>query len=85
LLTPDNNSTERAIRPFVIGRKNWMFADTPEGAAASAALYSLIETAKANEHEPYRYLCHLFDTLPRVDDDEALADLLPYRLDPKAY
>ena len=85
LLTPDNNSTERAIRPFVIGRKNWMFADTPDGAAASAALYSLIETAKANEHEPYRYLCYLFDTLPKVQGDEALAALLPYRIDPKAY
>jgi len=62
-----------------------MFADTPEGAAASAALYSLIETAKANEHEPYRYLRYLFDTLPQIQGDEALADLLPYRLDPKAY
>jgi len=85
LLTPDNNPTENAIRPFVIGRKNWMFSDTPAGAAASALLYSLIETAKANGHEPYRYLCHLFDTLPLVEGDEALSGLLPYRLDPKAY
>lgn len=52
LLTPDNNPTENAIRPFVISRKNWMFADMPAGAAASAALYSLMETAKANGHEP---------------------------------
>lgn len=85
LLTPDNNPTENAIRPFVIGRKNWMFADTPAGAAASASLYSLIETAKANGHEPYRYLCHLFETMPRIDDDSDLSALLPYRLDPKAY
>lgn len=85
LLTPDNNPTENAIRPFVIGRKNWMFADTPAGAAASASLYSLIETAKANGHEPYRYLCHLFDTVPRIEGDEALAALLPYRLDPQSY
>ncbi len=48
----DNNTTERAIRPFVIGRRNWLFADTPTGAKASANLYSLIETAKANGVEP---------------------------------
>jgi len=85
LLSPDNNLTENAIRPFVIGRKNWMFADTPAGASASALLYSLIETAKANDHEPYRYLCHLFDAIPRVDNDQALLELLPYRLNPKSY
>lgn len=49
----DNNAAERAIRPFVIGRKNWLFSDTPNGAAASARLYSLVETAKANGQEPY--------------------------------
>ncbi len=62
-----------------------MFADTPAGAAASASLYSLIETAKANGHEPYRYLFNLFETVPRIDDDAALSALLPYRLDPKTY
>ena len=85
LLTPDNNSTENAIRPFVIGRKNWMFSDTPAGATASALLYSLIETAKANGHEPYRYLCYLFDTLPHIEGKKAISALLPYRLDPKKY
>jgi transposase len=85
LLTPDNNPVENAIRPFVIGRKNWLFADTPAGAEASARMYSLIETAKANGHEPYRYLCYLFEAIPRAADDEALAALLPYRLDPKSY
>jgi len=86
LLTPDNNAVERAIRPFVIGRKNWQFIDTQAGAMASACLYSLIETAKANGHEPYRYLCFLFATLPPVASDAAaVSRLLPYRLDPKAY
>ena len=54
----DNNAAERAIRPFVIGRKNWLFSDTPKGATASAQLYSLVETAKANGQEPYAWLCH---------------------------
>jgi transposase len=48
----DNNAAERAIRPFVIGSKNWLFSDTPKGATASAQIYSLIETAKANGQEP---------------------------------
>jgi len=84
LLTPDNNPVENAIRPFVIGRKNWLFADTPAGARVSACLYSLIECAKANGHEPFAYLCHLFSTYPTVKTDQAaLANLLPHRLDPK--
>ena len=52
-LTPDNNACEQAIRPFVVGRKNWLFSGSPRGADASAILYSLIETAKANRREPY--------------------------------
>jgi transposase len=76
---------ENAIRPFVIGRKAWLFADTPQGAWASASLYSLIETARANGHEPYRYLCHLFDTLPTATTDEDIAALLPYVLKPGSY
>ena len=59
----DNNATERAIRPFVIGRRNWLFSDTPRGAAASANLYSLIETAKASGLEPYHYLRHILSRL----------------------
>lgn len=54
----DNNPAERAIRPFVIGRKNWLFSDTPKGATASAQLYSLVEAAKANGQEPYAWLRH---------------------------
>lgn len=52
----DNNRAENAIRPFVIGRKNWLFSDTPKGATASAQIYSLIETAKVNGQEPYAWL-----------------------------
>ena len=71
----DNNLAENAIRPFVMGRKAWLFSDTPAGADASARLYSLIETAKANGLEPYAYLRHVFTELPKattVDDIEAL-------------
>ena len=64
----DNNAAERAIRPFVIGRKNWLFSDTPKGAMASAQLYSLVETAKANGQEPYAWLPHASS----VEDFEAL-------------
>jgi transposase len=71
----DNNLTENAIRPFVISRKNWLFCETVAGANASANLYSLIETAKANGIEPYAYLRTVFTALPRatlVDEIEAL-------------
>ena len=76
----DNNACENAIRPFVVGRRNWLFADTVAGANASANLYSLIETCKANRIDPFGYLVNLFRLLPRaqtVDDFEAL---LPWRL-----
>ena len=76
----DNNATERAIRPFVIGRRNWLFADTPRGAAASANLYSLIETAKANGIEPYLYLRYIFKELPAAETVEQLEALLPFNL-----
>jgi len=57
-----------AFRPFVLGRKNWLFADphTPAGAHVSASLYSLIEAAKVNDLEPYRYLRHIFKELPKA-------------------
>ena len=51
-----NNIAENAIRPFVTGRKNWLFADTPKGASASAAIYSIVETAKANGLDVFLYL-----------------------------
>lgn len=74
-LEADNNRCENAIRPFVLGRKAWLFSDTPAGADASARLYSIIETAKASNLEPYAYLRHVFTELPKAvtaDDVEAL-------------
>lgn len=79
-VTPDNNAAENAIRPFVIGRKNWLFAGTQKGAEASACLYSLIETAKANNLEPYKYLRYLFEKLPFASSEDDYRALLPYNL-----
>lgn len=77
-LAIDNNAAENAIRPFVIGRKNWLFSDSAKGARASAALYSLIETAKANGLEPYAYLRCVFKALPGTQSVEAIEALLPW-------
>jgi len=79
-VTPDNNAAENAIRPFVIGRKNWLFAGTQKGAEASACLYSLIETAKANNLEPYKYLRYLFEKLPFASSEDDYRALLPFNL-----
>ena len=76
-LTPDNNACEQAIRPFVVGRKNWLFSGSPRGAVASATLYSLIETAKANGREPYWYLRELFEKLPHARTRADHVSLLP--------
>lgn len=73
----DNNRAENAIRPFVIGRKNWLFSDSVRGVKASANLYSLIETAKANGLEPYAYLRRVFTELPKAETVEAIEALLP--------
>jgi hypothetical protein len=73
----DNNAAENAIRPFVVGRKNWLFSDSVKGVAASANLYSLIETAKANGMEPYAYLRYLFTELPKAGTVDAIEALLP--------
>jgi transposase len=80
----DTNHVENAIRPFVVGRKNWLFADTMAGARASANLYGLIETAKANRIEPGRYLAHLFERLPSVTLPEEIDALLPQNIDSEA-
>jgi transposase/uncharacterized small protein (DUF1192 family) len=79
----DNNVAENTIRPFVIGRKNWLFSGSPRGAEASATLYSLIETAKANGLEPKAYLNHLFEHLPMATTPDAIAALLPMNLSPQ--
>ncbi len=77
-LALDTNVAENAIRPFALGRKNWLFADTVKGAKASAALYSLIETAKANGLEPFAYLRNLFDELPLAKTLDDIEKLLPF-------
>lgn len=76
-----NNAAENAIRPFTVGRKNWLFADTPKGASASAAVYSIIETAKANGLNVFVYLQHLLLYMPDTDWQnypEELDDLMPW-------
>jgi transposase len=79
-LSPDNNAAENAIRPFVVGRKNWLFSGTPEGAEASALLYSLIETAKANKLEPYAYLRYIFEQLPTATTLKDYEALMPWNM-----
>lgn len=79
-LTPDNNRAENAIRPFVLGRKNWLFSGSPRGAMASCALYSLIETAKQNSLNPYDYLNFIFTRIPHICADEEWDALLPHNL-----
>jgi transposase len=79
-LTPDTNEIERHIRPFVIGRSNWIFSGSPRGAHASATLYSLIQTARANGVEPYRYLRYLFTKLPLAQTREDYLALTPQYL-----
>jgi len=73
----DNNGAENSIRPFVLGRKNWLFSTSVKGVKASANLYSLIETAKTNGLEPYAYLRTLFTELPKPETAEAIEVLLP--------
>ncbi|GFM53538.1 hypothetical protein PSCICE_48050 [Pseudomonas cichorii] len=66
----DNNAAERAIKPFVIGRKAWLFSDTVNGASASAKIYSQVETAKINDQEPYTWLSHVLEKLPQASSVE---------------
>lgn len=75
-----NNLAERSIKPFVIGRKNWLFANTRKGAQSSAILYSIIETAKANHIKPFEYLAYILEVMRHINmqDKDALRKLLPY-------
>jgi transposase len=79
-ITPDNNAAENAIRPFVIGRKNWLFAGSPSGADAAATIYSLIETAKACGIESYQYLRLLFEKIPYAHSESDYKALLPQNM-----
>lgn len=82
-MTPDNNEIERRIKPFAVGRKNWLFSNTPRGANASARMYSLVESAKANRLEPFAYLNFLLARLPLAKDKKSIKALLPCYLEPK--
>lgn len=79
-LNIDNNRAERAIKPFVIGRKNWLFSNTAKGAHASSILYSIVETAKANGLVPFDYLHHVLKVLSEREDNESLNELLPWNV-----
>jgi hypothetical protein len=76
----DNNRGERSIKPFVIGRKNWLFSNTSKGARSSTIIYSVVKTAKENELDPFNYLSYLFQELPNIDttDKTKLAEFLPW-------
>ncbi|WP_376738840.1 transposase domain-containing protein [Ectopseudomonas oleovorans] len=76
------NRAENAIRPFVIGRKNRLFSDTPKGATASAQIYSLIETAKANGQEPYAWLRHILDACQQHRALRTTKRCLPWNCSP---
>ncbi|MBF0281849.1 MAG: transposase, partial [Zetaproteobacteria bacterium] len=79
----DNNAAERAIKPFVIGRKNWLFCDSANGAAASALFYSLIQTAKANDLPVNEWLRYVLEQWPKCKTDDERRALAPQRFDRK--
>ena len=79
-LTPDNNACENTIRPFVLGRKSWLFYKSPEGAESSCGIYSLIESAKQNGLQPLLYLRGLFDRWPLAASTEDWEKLLPWNI-----
>ena len=79
-LNISNALAENAIRPFAVGRRNWLFSDTPRGARASATCYSLIETARANGLEPYAYLHHVLQHIAAADTLEKIEALLPWNM-----
>ncbi len=76
-----NNLSERGIKPFVIGRKGWLFADSVAGAHAAATIFSIIETCKYHQVEPYDYLRYVLDVIPRCNTIEDYEKLLPYNID----
>ncbi|MFM9835783.1 MAG: IS66 family transposase [Methylophilaceae bacterium] len=73
----DNNLIENAIRPFALGRKNWLFMGSPSGARAGATFYSLIETCKANNIEPYKYFCAMLNRIRECGSEDDYLKLLP--------
>ena len=82
----DNNLAERTVKPFVIGRKNWLFSQSPQGANASCIIYSIVETAKLNNLIPYEYLKYLLEQMPGLKlNDENLQSLMPWSKQLPAY
>jgi hypothetical protein len=79
-LSPDNNACERGIRPFVMGRKNRVMSGSPSGAKSSCELYTLIETAKANNWNPLKYLTKAFQLAAEMDWEGDWSRLLPWNL-----
>jgi transposase len=79
-LTPDNNIAENCIRPYVVGRKNYMFHKSPEGAKSACGMYTLIETAKQNGVDPFRYLDELFKKAPYLSSPKEWEELLPWNI-----
>lgn len=80
-LAIDNNFTENRIRPFAVGRKNWLFSDSVAGAKASAMIYSILQTARGNGLEPYAYMRHLLAELPKCQTAKQIEYLLPHKID----
>lgn len=74
----DNNASERGIKTFATGRRNWLFSDQPQGAHASAVIYSLIQTCKMHSVEPYAYFTHVLAKIPTATSSESLSKLLPF-------
>lgn len=80
-LSIDNNFTENRIRPFAVGRKNWLFSDSVAGAKASAMIYSILQTARGNGLEPYAYMRHLLTEIPKCQTTAQLENILPHTID----
>jgi transposase len=82
-LAIDNNFTENRIRPFAIGRKNWLFSDTQAGANASGMIYSILQTARGNGLDPYAYMRYLLTELPKCQTADQIEKLTPHKIDSK--
>lgn len=80
-LENNNNRTERAIKPFAIGRKGWLFSDSVAGAEAGAAIFSLIETCKYHGIEAYDWLRYVLEKMPSCQSDDEIEALLPFNID----
>lgn len=80
-LENNNNRTERAIKPFAIGRKGWLFADSVTGAEAAATIFSLVETCKHHDVEPYDWFRYVLEKIPLCKTNDEIENLLPFNID----